>query len=121
MLSKFDLLLSGEQRNDTDLFQVDLNGVIDSDTFSRQSELKVIGEVRIESYPEVVIEVHILNDFDIISFTAVIEAVDLIDIEIQFFEGIGDLLGSELAVSLTSFKKGIDSILFMIQNEKPPQ
>ena len=88
----------GEQRHAADLFQVDLDGVVDGNALCREGILKIIHAVLGQGagIRSSVIRL-VVHDLDAVAFQRLVQLFQLVDVKGALLQRVVDLVGGELA------------------------
>jgi hypothetical protein len=104
---KVDLLFGRQERDAPDLFQINLDRVVDGNSFGAQSSFKVLvllGRfVEIGSVDRFFAKV--LHNLNALRLKVIIEFLDLLRLKVQFSERIQNFLCGELAFAFTLFNQ----------------
>ena len=118
-LCQLGFLVRREQRHTADFFQINFNRVVNGDALCGKGHLQIVRHV------EVIVVQHVISNrvvynLNIQLFTAADNGGELIGVEVQFVQYIGDFLGGQFSGCFALFHQCINGHFFLFHSIVPP-
>ena len=114
---EFDLLFRSQQRDAADLFEIDFDRIVHRRILGGVGGVDLAGllgpadHVKVQRVEGCIAKV--VNDLDVVALEGVIEFIQLIDLEVEFDDGLIDVVRAQFACRTTLFNKAIDYLLLL--------